>query len=189
MKFKLLLPILSFFFFVTTSFKETPIKPYEAQTIYDFTLYDIYGKEFNFESLRGKKVIIVNTASSCGLAEDQFKALEATYEKYSSKNLVVIAIPSNDFRETENKSNEEIIKCYLEEYNVSFPILAKISVTGKDTHELYKFLTDKNKTGIKGCGVLWNFQKYLINENGVLEKIVQPKTLITDPSIVAWLNK
>jgi glutathione peroxidase len=191
MKAKTILLVLPFFLLFQSFnyFKSDPVDKVEKKSIYYFKVKDNLGEDFDFESLKGKKIMIVNTASKCGLAESQFKALEEVYKKYSSKNFVVIAFPSNDFKESETGSLEEITKIYHENFNVTFPIMEKISVKGKNANEVYKFLTDKHRNGVHSCGVLWNFQKYLINENGVLEKIVDPKKLATDKEIVDWINK
>ena len=191
MKYKntlLVLPILLLFQSFNL-FTNDPLDKVEKKSIYNFKVKDNLGEDFDFESLRGKKIMIVNTASKCGLAESQFKALEEMYQKYSGKNFVIIAFPSNDFKESETGTLNEITKIYHDAYNVTFPIMEKISVKGKKAHEVYKFLTDKHRNGVHSCGVLWNFQKYLINEKGVLEKIIDPKKLATDKEIVDWINK
>jgi len=164
---------------------ETPTK---AQNIYQFKVKDLYGKEFDFASLKGKKILIVNTASECGLTP-QYKDLEAIYEKYKSNNFVIIGFPANNFGAQEPGSNEQIAKFCEMNYGVTFPMMSKISVKGNDMHELYKFLTQKSKNGLQDSEVEWNFQKYLINEQGELVKVVLPQVLPTDEAIVGWINK
>lgn len=162
-------------------------KPVQSQTIYQFKVTDLYGKEFDFSTLKGKKLLIVNTASECGLTP-QYKDLEAIYSKYKDKNFVIIGFPANNFGSQEPGSNEQIAKFCQMNYGVTFPMMSKISVKGKDIHEVYKFLTQKDKNGLQDSQVEWNFQKYLINEEGELIKVLSPRVLPTDSEIVGWIN-
>ena len=162
-------------------------KPVQTQTIYQFKVTDLYGKEFDFSTLKGKKLLIVNTASECGLTP-QYKDLEAIYSKYKDKNFVIIGFPANNFGSQEPGSNEQIAKFCQMNYGVTFPMMTKISVKGKDIHEVYKFLTQKDKNGLQDSKVEWNFQKYLINEEGELIKVLSPRVLPTDSEIVGWIN-
>jgi glutathione peroxidase len=162
-------------------------KPVQTQTIYQFKVTDLYGKEFDFSTLKGKKLLIVNTASECGLTP-QYKDLEAIYRKYKDKNFVIIGFPANNFGSQEPGSNEQIAKFCQMNYGVTFPMMSKISVKGKDIHEVYKFLTQKDKNGLQDSQVEWNFQKYLINEEGELIKVLSPRVLPTDTEIVDWIN-
>jgi len=161
--------------------------PVEKQTIYQFKVTDLYGKEFDFSTLKGKKLLIVNTASECGLTP-QYKDLEAIYRKYKDKNFVIIGFPANNFGSQEPGSNEQIAKFCQMNYGVTFPMMSKISVKGKDIHEVYQFLTQKDKNGLQDSQVEWNFQKYLINEEGELIKVLSPRVLPTDSEIVGWIN-
>ena len=161
--------------------------PVEKQTIYQFKVTDLYGKEFDFSTLKGKKLLIVNTASECGLTP-QYKDLEAIYKKYKDNNFVIIGFPANNFGSQEPGSNEQIAKFCQMNYGVTFPMMSKISVKGKDIHEVYQFLTQKNKNGLQDSQVEWNFQKYLINEEGELIKVLSPRVLPTDTEIVGWIN-
>lgn len=162
-------------------------KPVQSQTIYQFKVTDLYGKEFDFSTLKGKKLLIVNTASECGLTP-QYKDLEAIYSKYKDKNFVIIGFPANNFGSQEPGSNEQIAKFCQMNYGVTFPMMSKISVKGKDIHEVYQFLTQKDKNGLQDSQVEWNFQKYLINEEGELIKVLSPRVLPTDSEIVGWIN-
>ncbi len=162
-------------------------KPVQTQTIYQFKVTDLYGKEFDFSTLKGKKLLIVNTASECGLTP-QYKDLEAIYSKYKDKNFVIIGFPANNFGSQEPGSNEQIAKFCQMNYGVTFPMMSKISVKGNDIHEVYQFLTQKNKNGLQDSQVEWNFQKYLINEEGELIKVLSPRVLPTDSEIVGWIN-
>ena len=159
----------------------------EKQNIYQFKVQDLTGKEFDFASLKGKKILVVNTASKCGLTP-QYKELEAIYEKYKAQNFVVIGFPANNFASQEPGSNEEIGAFCAKNYGVSFPMMSKISVKGNDMNQLYQFLTQKSKNGLQDSEVEWNFQKYLINENGELAKVVSPRVTPTDPEIVNWIT-
>jgi glutathione peroxidase len=159
----------------------------QVETIYQFKVKDLYGKEFDFTSLKGKKILIVNTASECGLTP-QYKDLEAIYEKYKNKNFIIIGFPANNFGSQEPGSNEQIAKFCQLNYGVTFPMMSKISVKGNDKHPVYQFLTQKSKNGLQDSEVEWNFQKYLINEEGELVKVLSPRVLPTDAAIVGWIN-
>lgn len=157
-----------------------------SQTIYNFKVTDIDGKEFNMASLKGKKVMIVNTASRCGLTP-QYEELEKLYQTYKDSNFVIIGFPSNDFMSQEPGTNSEIKEFCSKNYGVSFPMMSKIEVKGKSKHPLYQFLTEKSKNGYSDNSVKWNFQKYLINEQGKLVKVISPSTKPMDPEIISWI--
>lgn len=161
--------------------------PVKAETIYQFKVTDLYGKPFDFASLKGKKILIVNTASECGLTP-QYKDLEAIYKKYKDLNFVIVGFPANNFGSQEPGSNEQIAKFCEMNYGVTFPMMSKISVKGNDMDKVYKFLTQKSKNGLQDSEVEWNFQKYLINEQGELIKVLSPRVLPTDAAIVGWIN-
>ncbi len=160
----------------------------ETQSIHQFKVNDINGNLFDFSSLKGKKIMVVNTASKCGLTP-QYEQLEAVYDKYKNKNFVIIGFPANDFMSQEPGSNKEIAQFCLQNYGVSFPMMSKISVKGKDMHPVYQFLTQKSKNGLEDNKVEWNFQKYLLDEKGNLVRVVSPRVLPNDPSIIAWIEK
>lgn len=159
----------------------------EKQTIYQFKVKDLEGNEFDFATLKGKKILVVNTASKCGLTP-QYKDLEAIYNQYKDKNFVIVGFPANNFGQQEPGSNKEIGEFCSRNYGVTFPMMSKISVKGKDMNEVYQFLTQKAKNGLQDSDVEWNFQKYLINEKGELEKVVPPNVLPTDDEIVNWIK-
>lgn len=159
----------------------------EKQTIYQFKVEDLTGNQFDFASLKGKKIMIVNTASKCGLTP-QYKDLEAIYKEYKDKGFVIVGFPANNFASQEPGTNEEIGAFCQQNYGVTFPMMDKISVKGDDMNEVYKFLTQKSKNGVQDSEVEWNFQKYLINEKGELVKVISPKTLPTDPEIINWIK-
>lgn len=160
----------------------------EKQNIYQFKVKDLAGNNFDFASLKGKKVMIVNTASKCGLTP-QYKDLEAIYKKYKSKNLVIIGFPANNFASQEPGTNKEIGEFCVRNYGVTFPMMSKISVKGADMDKIYQFLTQKSKNGLQDSEVEWNFQKYLINTKGELEKVIAPQVVPTDDAIVGWIEK
>jgi glutathione peroxidase len=159
----------------------------ESQTIYQFKVKDLSGKEFDFASLKGKKIMIVNTASKCGYTP-QYKDLEAIYEKYKSNNFIIIGFPANNFGAQEPGTNTEIATFCQKNYGVTFPMMSKISVKGKDMDKVYQFLTQKAKNGVQDSEVEWNFQKYLINEKGRLEKVIPTQVSPTDESILSWIK-
>jgi glutathione peroxidase len=170
-----------------TNYNENMNTETKVETIYQFRVKDLYGKEFDFATLKGKKILVVNTASECGLTP-QYKDLEAIYEKYKDKNFVIVGFPANNFGSQEPGSNEEIAKFCKSNYGVTFPMMSKVSVKGKDMTEIYQFLTQKGKNGLQDSEVEWNFQKYLINEEGRLVKVLSPRVLPTDDEIVGWIN-
>ena len=157
------------------------------ENIYQFKVKDLSGDEFDFASLKGKKILIVNTASECGLTP-QYKDLQSIYEKYKEKNFVIVGFPANNFGSQEPGNNQQIATFCIKNYGVTFPMMNKISVKGNDMDAVYKFLTQKDKNGLQDSEVEWNFQKYLINENGELEKVLSPRVLPTDVAIVGWIN-
>ncbi|MBF4516004.1 glutathione peroxidase [Flavobacterium sp. ANB] len=157
------------------------------ETIYQFKVEDLSGNTFDFASLKGKKILIVNTASKCGLTP-QYKDLEAVYKEYKDKGFVIVGFPANNFASQEPGTNEEIGAFCQQNYGVTFPMMDKVSVKGDDMCEVYKFLTQKSKNGLQDSEVEWNFQKYLINEKGELVKVIKPKTLVTEPDVINWIK-
>ncbi len=170
---------------------KTPIEmketPKDKKTIYQFKVTDLYGEEFDFASLKGKKILIVNTASECGLTP-QYKQLQSLYNEYGGDNFVIVGFPANNFGAQEPGSNEEIATFCEQNYGVSFPMMSKISVKGADMAPIYEFLTKKSKNGYADSEVEWNFQKYLIDETGHLVKVVNPRILPTEPEIKDWVR-
>lgn len=157
-------------------------------SIHQFKVMDINGKEFDFASLKGKKVMIVNTASKCSLAP-QYEQLETLYEEFKKDNFIILGFPANNFNEQEPGTNAEIAEFCTKNYGVTFPMMEKISVKGADMHPLYQFLTQKAQNGLQENNVEWNFQKYLIDREGHLDRVVAPQTLPIDESIINWIKK
>lgn len=159
----------------------------QSKSIFDFQVTDITGKSFDLAQLKGKKVMIVNTASKCGLTP-QYEGLEALYQKHKDNDFVVIGFPANNFKNQEPGTNDEIAAFCKKNYGVTFPMMAKISVKGKDQHELYQWLTQKKHNGVKDSKVKWNFQKYLINPDGSLAHVISPRTKPQSDKIVQWIE-
>ena len=159
----------------------------KSQSIYQFEAEDINGKLIPISSFKGKKIMIVNTASKCGLTP-QYKELEELYEKYKEKNFIIIGFPANNFMRQEPGDNKQIAQFCSATYGITFPMMAKISVKGKDMHPIYKFLTNKELNGKISSSVKWNFQKYLIDENGILVKVISPQTSPLDKQIIEWIE-
>lgn len=162
-------------------------KTMAKETIYQFKVEDLSGDTFDFASLKGKKIMIVNTASKCGLTP-QYKDLEAVYKEYKDKGFVIVGFPANNFASQEPGTAKEIETFCQQNYGVTFPMMNKVSVKGSDMCEVYKFLTEKSRNGLQDSEVEWNFQKYLINEKGELVKVIKPKTLVTEPEVINWIK-
>jgi glutathione peroxidase len=154
---------------------------------YDFKVKTLDGKDFDFASLKGKRVMVVNTASKCGFTP-QYKDLEELYTKYGGDNFVIIGFPANNFLNQEPGTAVEIRKFCTDNYGVTFPMMEKISVKGKDMHPLYKWLTSKELNGVMDSEVKWNFQKYLIDENGKLQEVIYSKEKPNSDKVMAWLT-
>jgi glutathione peroxidase len=158
----------------------------QSSSFYDFKVKTLEGKEFDLASLKGKKVMVVNTASKCGFTP-QYKELEEVYSMYSDV-LVIIGFPANNFLHQEPGSAEEIRKFCNENYGVTFPMMEKISVKGADMDPLYKWLTSKNENGVMDSEVKWNFQKYLIDENGKLVDVIYSKEKPNSDRVLVWIT-
>jgi glutathione peroxidase len=154
---------------------------------YDLSAKSIQNHEISMKEYAGKTILVVNTASKCGLTP-QYTGLEQLYQKYKDKGFVILGFPCNQFGNQEPGDEHSIVNTCLRNYGVTFPMMSKISVKGKDIHEVYKFLTQKDKNGLQDSQVEWNFQKYLINEEGELIKVLSPRVLPTDTEIVDWIN-
>jgi glutathione peroxidase len=159
------------------------------KSIYDFKVKSIDGSTFDFKTLKGKKIIIVNTASECGNTP-QYEELEQIYKKYKLKNVVVIGFPANNFGGQEPGSDKDIKAFCSKNYAVTFPMMSKISVKGSDMAPIYKWLTEKSANGVKDAPVTWNFQKFLIDENGKWVNSIAPKTApLSSKEIIEFVSK
>lgn len=191
---KLLIVIFIFVSYTVLSQAQAPkmvtdinLKQKQVNTIYQFVVFDINHKPFDFSKLKGKKVMIVNTASKCGYTP-QYEELQKLYVKYKKNGLVIVGFPANNFRNQEPGTNAEIAEFCSVNFGVTFPMMEKISVKGDDMHPIYQYLTQKSKNGVEDSEVAWNFQKYLINRNGVLEKMIKHKTSPLDDEIIKWIE-
>jgi glutathione peroxidase len=157
-----------------------------ATGLYDFKLTSLDGKPMDLAQYKGKKILIVNTASACGYTP-QYADLEALYEKYKGK-LVVIGFPANNFGEQEKGTNSEIASFCKKNYGVTFPMSEKVSVKGDDIAPLFKYLTDEaGKLGVTDP-IKWNFTKFLIDEQGKLLAVFPSKVKPMDAEITKYLN-
>ncbi len=157
----------------------------QSSGFYSFKVKTLDGGEFDFSTLKGKKVMIVNTASKCGFTP-QYEDLEKLYRDYEGE-LVIIGFPANNFANQEPGSAADIRKFCTDNYGVTFPMMAKISVTGDDMSPVYKWLTSKAENGKMDSDVKWNFQKYLIDEKGDLVDVIYSKEKPNSNKIIAWL--
>ena len=153
-----------------------------SSSVYSFVMPDIQGKEISLSQYKGKKMLIVNTASECGNTP-QYSELEELSQKYADK-LVVLAFPANNFGGQEPGSNNDIAQFCSKNYGVTFPVFSKISVKGSDQHPLYKWLCSKDLNGWNDAQPNWNFAKYLIDENGELVKFFPASTSPLDAEII-----
>lgn len=160
----------------------------DDKSFYDFKVNDIDGKEFDLSSLRGKKVLVVNVASKCGLTP-QYEKLQQLYEKYKDRNFVVIGFPANNFNGQEPGTNEEIKSFCVLNYDVTFPMMGKIDVVGKNKAPIYKWLTEKSENGKMDAEVQWNFQKFMIDENGQLVDVIPPREDPFSDRIIRWIEQ
>lgn len=159
-----------------------------AQTsFYDFTVKDIGGNDFPLSQLKGKKVLVVNTASKCGFTP-QYEGLQELYETYGGDDFMIIGFPANNFGKQEPGSNEEIASFCKLNYGVTFPMMSKISVKGEDQHPLYAWLTLKSHNGLEDSKVSWNFQKYMIDEEGRLVGHLAPMVKPDSKKLIKWIE-
>jgi glutathione peroxidase len=154
----------------------------------DFIVKDIDGKDVNLSDYRGKVVMIVNVASKCGNTP-QYKALEEMYTKYASQGFVILGFPANDFAHQEPGTNSEIKTFCTSTYEVTFPMMSKISVKGDDKAPLYKFLTEKATAHEFAGEIDWNFAKYVIDRNGNIIARFAAKTKPSEPVVVTLVEK
>ncbi|MDR2389747.1 MAG: glutathione peroxidase [Tannerellaceae bacterium] len=160
----------------------------QNKSFYDFTVQTLAGESLSLSEFKGKKVLVVNVASQCGLTP-QYKQLQALYEAYGKGNFVVVGFPANNFGQQEPGTNAEIQAFCTLNYGVTFPMMAKISVKGDDIAPLYRWLTRKSENGKQDAEVTWNFQKFLIDETGNLSGVFDPRTLPNAPEIVRWIEE
>lgn len=184
MKSALFTILLSLSFILSSFFKK---KGSPTSSIHTFKVSTLEGQEFDFSTLKGKKILLVNTASKCGFTP-QFEQLQALYEKYKDKNFVVVGFPCNQFASQDPGSSEEIKSFCTRNYGVSFPMMEKVDVKGDHAAPIYKWLTSKEQNGVESSSVKWNFQKYMIDENGFLVGHVPSYKKPDCDRIVNWIE-
>ncbi|HEU4718092.1 MAG TPA: glutathione peroxidase [Bacteroidia bacterium] len=181
---KLLAPAAILFALVSISMQSAST----TKTLYDFQARTIDGKDYDFSQLKGKKVLIVNTASLCGNTP-QYADLEKLYEKYSpSGKFEILGFPCNQFAGQEPGSNDSIHAFCTRNYGVTFQMMEKIDVKGDNQHPLYKWLTNKSENGVEDAPVKWNFQKFMIDEQGHYVGHVAPGDKPFCDKIVDWIE-
>lgn len=158
------------------------------QSIYDFTMKDIDGQDRNLADYRGKVLLVVNVASKCGFTK-QYAGLEKLYQAYAGKGLVVLGFPANNFMGQEPGTEAEIKSFCTLNYGVTFPMFAKISVKGKDIHPLYAYLTDKKLHPEAGGAISWNFNKFLVGQNGAVLAHYGSRTAPEDQELIAAVEQ
>lgn len=154
---------------------------------HSFTMTDINGIEIDLSTFKGKKLLVVNVASECGFTS-QYEQLQELYEQYGGDGFEIIAFPANNFGGQEPGTSTEIKEFCTSNYGVSFTVMEKISVTGDDQHELYQWLLDEANKGAEEVEMIWNFQKFFIDEDGNYTGWEHPKTLPTDEAITNWIS-
>jgi glutathione peroxidase len=159
-----------------------------TSSIHQFKSKSIDGELIDFALFKGKKILIVNTASKCGFTP-QFKALEELFITYKDKNFVVVGFPCNQFGSQDPGTGVEIKEFCTRNYGVTFLMMEKINVKGDSISEIYKWLTSKKENGVMSSSVKWNFQKYMIDENGFLVDYVFSFKSPTCSKIVSWIEK
>ena len=158
------------------------------KTIYDFTMNSIDGEATPLRQYRGKVVLVVNVASRCGFTP-QYAELEKVYEKYKDRGLVILGFPANNFGGQEPGSNQEIKTFCSTKYNVTFPMMAKVSVKGEDKTPLYQYLTDKTVNPQTGGEIQWNFTKFLIGPAGRPTARFEPNVSPDDAQVTSAIEK
>lgn len=176
-----ILLLLNLFWFAAPPKEDIPA------SIYDFKVNALEGGTIDFADFKGKKILIVNTASKCGFTP-QYEGLENLYKTHMDK-LVIVGFPANDFMSQEPGSNEDIAAFCQKNYGVSFPMAAKISVKGDDKAEIYQWLTEKKYNHFKDSDIKWNFQKYLIDEKGNLIAVFDPKVKPESEQIIKAIEQ
>ncbi len=159
----------------------------QGKSLHDFTVKTLEGEPFPLSQLKGKKVMVVNTASKCGLTP-QYENLEKLYRRYGGENFVVIGFPANNFLNQEPGTSEQIREFCTQNFGVTFPIMEKVSVKGSDIHPVYKWLTSKKENGVLDSEVSWNFQKFLIDEEGRMVKSISPRQKPDSDEVIQWIT-
>ncbi len=156
------------------------------RTFYDFKVKDIEGNDVDLHKYKGKKILVVNVASECGYTP-QYKELEWLYKNYKDSNLVILGFPCNDFNGQEPKGEKDIKAFCQKNYGVTFQMMSKITVKGKDCTPIYFWLQHKEENGVQDNDVKWNFNKFMISENGEWQGYLPSKILPNDKIITDWI--
>lgn len=156
------------------------------KTIYQFKVPSIEGGTIDFSKYKGKKILVVNTASKCGYTP-QYEGLEKLYKEHQDK-LVIVGFPANNFGQQEPGTNEEIQQFCKVRYGVTFPLASKVDVVGDNVHPLFKWLTSKEENGVLDATVAWNFTKFLLDENGKLLASFPSKVTPDSEEILKYLK-
>lgn len=172
---------------ITLLIATSTVHAQQKKSFHDFKTTSIDGKPVDLSAYKGKKVLVVNVASKCGLTP-QYEKLEALFRKYKDRNFVIIGFPANNFLSQEPGTNEEIMTFCKSNYDVTFPMMAKISVKGDDMDPLYRWLTVKEQNGVTDAPVKWNFQKFMIDEQGNFAGFVSPRDSPFDEKIISWIE-
>ena len=180
--------VVTSFFLVYSLFPISNITTMNPTSFYDYQLRTIDGQNFDLSTLKGKKVMIVNVASKCGLTP-QYKELQSLYDEYGGENFEILGFPANNFGAQEPGTEQQIQSFCELNYGVTFKMFEKISVKGKDQHPLYQWLTNKELNGSLSVSVKWNFQKFLIDENGNLIDYLLPTTSPKSKKVIQWLQQ
>ncbi len=173
--------VLLFSFLIPAS--SVTLKP---ESIYKFKVDGLEGGTIDFSKFKGKKILVVNTASKCGYTP-QYETLEKLYSNYSGK-LVIVGFPANNFGGQEPGSNSDIKEFCKKNYGVTFPMAAKVSVKGDDIAPVFKWLTTKSENGVMDADIKWNFTKFLLDENGILLAKFDSKVTPLSDEILAYLK-
>jgi glutathione peroxidase len=160
---------------------------FSQKTLHDFSAQTITGEIFDFSTLKGKKVLIVNTATECSLTP-QFRKMQELYEEYGGDDFEIVAFPCNDFGSQEPGTNEQINEFCTQKYNVSFTLMEKISIK-EEMHPIYQWLTSSEENGTLDAKVIWNFQKFLVDEDGRVVESLSPITGVQNRRIIEWLQE
>lgn len=186
--FLLLIAVVIVFSFINLLFAKRPMPPPNMPTsIYGFKVTALNGSTIDFSAFKGKKILIVNTASKC-VYTPQYEGLEALYKKYKDR-LVIVGFPANNFFHQAPGTSEEIAAFCKKNYGVSFPMAEKISVKGRNMAPIYIWLTEKKYNGFQNSSVKWNFQKYLLNEEGKLVAVFAPSVQPESEEIITAIEQ
>jgi len=181
-------------FIFALSCQGQPLKPINPKTskpmqsFFELEALSIDGKPVSMSAFKGKKIMIVNVASRCGYTS-QYTELQALYEKYKGQNFVILGFPCNQFMGQEPGSEEEIQSFCQKNYGVTFPLFSKIDVKGSEQHPIYQWLTQKSKNGVEDAKVSWNFNKFLIDEQGHYLLHLESGAKPMDAEILSWIEE